>query len=214
MSAIHQAKTRNSNTNTYRITFKHQESEFNSDTSLTLGAWGGYMEQSHNGSWPRPVLHLVPIYPLPSHVFSLWRWKHFLCAFTCTERFTKSRIFYTLGGTQIPCTYPFLLLSIWDSKGARNGLLLPKTPEGRVLRCPTQKCFFPELPPYLTLPAPVPAPLTWCWVGSKRHFRSLPKEEKKAILNDQINSSSVVQEVCLRNLITSDAILRNPRFSG
>lgn len=38
VSAIHGAKNRNSNTNTYRITCKHQESEFNFDTSKTLGA--------------------------------------------------------------------------------------------------------------------------------------------------------------------------------
>lgn len=135
-------------------------------------------------------------------MFSVWKWKGFFRAFSCTERFTKSRIFYTLEGTQIPCTHPFLLLNIWDSKGARSGLLLPKISEGRVLRCPTQKRFFRELPSYLTLPAPVPAPLKWCWIVSRRYFWNLPKEEKKAILNDQINSSSVILEIWLRNLIT------------
>lgn len=149
-------------TPTQTPTGSHSNTQSLTSSSKTLGAWGGYMEQSQNvpGCWPRPVVRSVPIYTLPFHVFSVWIWKCFLRAFSCIERFTKSRIFYTLGGTQIPCTHLFLLLSIWDSKGARDGLLLPKISEGRVLRCPMQKCFCPDLPSYLTLPAPVPAPLT------------------------------------------------------
>lgn len=41
-----------------------------------------------------------------------------------------------------------------------------------------------------------------------------PRKEKKATLNDQINSSSVILEVWLKNLITSDVILRSSRFAG
>lgn len=153
-------KTRNSNTNTYRITFKQQESEFSIQDAWSLR---GDMEQSHNGSWPRPVLHLIPIYTCPSHLFSVWIWKCFLHAFSCTKRFTKSKIFYTLGGTQIPCTHPFLLLSIWDSKGARDGPLLPKTSERRVLRCPTQNVSC--LNSLHTSPFQLPCLLPWYDVG-------------------------------------------------
>lgn len=150
VSAIHHVKNRkywhkhllclesHSNTKT-----KNQSSTLSHPRHLA--ACSGYMEQSRNGSWPRPVFHLDPIYPLPSYAFSMWIHGDFLHSVLCTERFTKSRIFYTLWRVWICCTHHFLPLSIWDSKGARDWLLLARASKGKLLQCYKQRSFLNSL---------------------------------------------------------------------
>lgn len=82
--------------------------------------WGEYME------YKQPLVKTcVPFSSYLSTSFvsfmDMWVLSSFPSSTLCTERFTKTRIFYTLKGNWICCTH-FLPLGISDSRGFRDWL--------------------------------------------------------------------------------------------
>lgn len=82
VSAIHHVKNRKYQHKHLLCLESHSNTKTKNQSSTLsnprhLAACSGYMEQSCNGSWPRPVFHLDPIY----HFLPM----HFLCGYTGTS---------------------------------------------------------------------------------------------------------------------------------